>query len=1261
MYERRRGTCTDSSRPEDGGGTQGRKLFGGYKITPRPCQGSKAGLKEAVTGICMFNYECSRRSGEVVGTCTDSFLFGACCRLPPGAVYAPDDVDELVAERPENNKLPVAPTRPPPTPAPPPGSRPVASSGTIAVDPLDSAMINDLFLNAALHRPPAQGTYASPDTVLLHKNGSVVTDEGDNLEELLFNRPLTATSKSPPDTSASGLDSGPATGLGSAPAHPELTTFSYVTGPDGAAATASSPSSDHPHPTTKLVSHFASTGRPYPSEPTSWDQIVQSNSIQDTKDDKEKATTSSSSTKPYVAASTTFYTQPAPPRITKPTFYSSTTKWHTTGVTTQRLPSFRPKPSTPSPPKLTSKRPVPTLSDHFVQVPLVTANSQNGVTLPDTPADDNIEVATNAASISHILSILNNSSPTLIDQGPDPVAEPEAHPDPHNTTSGVSTWVSVNGDKPKPLSQQFNTDSTESQDDDDDLTTPSKEYPTETTSNLVTLSTFYSSKRPASTQGSSYYTSVPTRQPPPRPTPRPTTRPSARPSARPTVRPITARPPTSTTVKVHGPGFGVKPSTPQYYPSSSPASSHYSAEPSTAYETTVLFNPDVQTNVQDDDYYPTVSVTPPPADYGHYSPYPSAYPPTPPPPIHSHYEAPLTASPPPPVPSTSLRPPKPSPMPPPAPTVIVLGPYDPVTNPSSGGGYPTRRPAVPVSSTTESSALPSPNLVYTQVPSNHGQGGTVTIITKRPQRPSSVTASTTTTVTKRTPITISTSSYTTPQPIVSSEIVQTVSAQLGAGTISPGRPQTDHELVAFPPVRDPNLNVTSYPGHTTINDEDYTEYPPEYTEYTTPHLDDTNLDNKVHGFVDKIVQSLQGNFEELENVLFSGDNSSSSAKPVFYTTTTRRPTILSTLATSLRPTRTTTRRPPTRPSKPSTATITITTRKPPTKRPTTQATTKRPTTRPKPSTVPTRRPKPTKKKPTTTPPPEEDEDEDEDDQSSTSGYGSSSTATAEDWDTPDYRSQCGVRPHVKSGRVVGGKGARFGEWPWQVLVRESTWLGLFTKNKCGGVLITQKYVITAAHCQPGFLASLVAVFGEYDISGELEPKRSVSKNVRRVIVHRQYDAATFENDLALLELESPVSYDTHIVPICMPQDGEDFTGRMATVTGWGRLKYGGGVPSVLQEVQVPVIENSVCQEMFQTSGHAKNIIGSFLCAGYANGQRDSCEGDSGGPLMVERDDGHWVLVGTVSHGIKCAAPYLPGVYMRTTFYKPWLKSITGVS
>lgn len=88
------------------------------------------------------------------------------------------------------------------------------------------------------------------------------------------------------------------------------------------------------------------------------------------------------------------------------------------------------------------------------------------------------------------------------------------------------------------------------------------------------------------------------------------------------------------------------------------------------------------------------------------------------------------------------------------------------------------------------------------------------------------------------------------------------------------------------------------------------------------------------------------------------------------------------------------------------------------------------------------------------------------------------------------------------------------------------------------------------------MASLVAVFGEFDLSGELESRKAIVKNVKRVIIHRSYEPATFENDIALLELESPVQFDQHIVPICLPDDNEDFVGRMATVSGWGRLKYG---------------------------------------------------------------------------------------------------------
>jgi len=150
---------------------------------------------------------------------------------------------------------------------------------------------------------------------------------------------------------------------------------------------------------------------------------------------------------------------------------------------------------------------------------------------------------------------------------------------------------------------------------------------------------------------------------------------------------------------------------------------------------------------------------------------------------------------------------------------------------------------------------------------------------------------------------------------------------------------------------------------------------------------------------------------------------------------------------------------------------------------------------------------------------------------------------------------CGVRSVSKTARIVGGKAAAFGRWPWQALVKESTWLGLFSKNKCGGVLISDKYVLTAAHCQPGFLASLTVVLGDFDLSSDSEgTKYSVTKNVRRVIVHRDYNAQTFENDIALLELESAVDFQPHIVPVCMPTVEEVTVGSKCYVTGWGRLK-----------------------------------------------------------------------------------------------------------
>ncbi|KAL7036248.1 hypothetical protein ACKWTF_008762 [Chironomus riparius] len=475
----------------------------------------------------------------------------------------------------------------------------------------------------------------------------------------------------------------------------------------------------------------------------------------------------------------------------------------------------------------------------------------------------------------------------------------------------------------------------------------------------------------------------------------------------------------------------------------------------------------------------------------------------------------------------------------------------------------------------------------------------------------------------------------TQRPGVLSTAIYAVSP--GLINTSGGEPENDTPIMNnddfsnFPPVRNPNLNMTA-----TNNVQE--------SDISTPSfIEDSQLNNKIDLLVNKLIESMQGNLDNLVDIVYDKKNVSSvnldnkkknttlaDAPPTKVPKTTvkqtapTKPPAKTTTAPPGRPSsqQQTSKKPPAKTSTAATTKKPITTKKPATQKPNAQTTSKKPPNR---VTSASTTKKPTKKATTTTTTTEaplaqdeylEGEEapvEEEGGQEETVEEGDE-TNVVDETDveqpaaTPSGKIQCGVRPQYKKGRIVGGTAAAFGEFPWQVLVRESTWLGLFTKNKCGGVLISNSYVLTAAHCQPGFLASLVAVFGEHDISGELETKRSVTKNVKRVIVHRQYDAATFENDLAILELESPVRYDSHIVPVCMPPDGTDYTGKVATVSGWGRLKYGGGVPSVLQEVQVPIIENTVCQDMFEHAGHKKKILSSFLCAGYANGQKDSCEG-----------------------------------------------------
>jgi len=259
--------------------------------------------------------------------------------------------------------------------------------------------------------------------------------------------------------------------------------------------------------------------------------------------------------------------------------------------------------------------------------------------------------------------------------------------------------------------------------------------------------------------------------------------------------------------------------------------------------------------------------------------------------------------------------------------------------------------------------------------------------------------------------------------------------------------------------------------------------------------------------------------------------------------------------------------------------------------------------------------------------------------------------------------QCG-RPLSANRRVLDGQPAGFGSFPWQALIRVG-------KGKCGGVLVNRRHVVTAGHCiKNKNLGSVVVTLGEYHLKSKSEPLPTQSFSVVQAFVHPrfQFSPAADRYDVAVLRLERPVRYAPHITPICLPEAGRDPSpGTHAYVAGWGALipdDVTGPLlpllvpevkrPSVLQVVNVPVVTNQRCERWHQNAGIKVTIWPEMVCAGYRQGGKDSCKGDSGGPLMVQQADGRWVLIGLVSAGFSCGKPGQPGIYHRISSTSDWI-------
>uniref|UniRef100_A0A224XHV2 Putative trypsin-like serine protease n=1 Tax=Panstrongylus lignarius TaxID=156445 RepID=A0A224XHV2_9HEMI len=250
---------------------------------------------------------------------------------------------------------------------------------------------------------------------------------------------------------------------------------------------------------------------------------------------------------------------------------------------------------------------------------------------------------------------------------------------------------------------------------------------------------------------------------------------------------------------------------------------------------------------------------------------------------------------------------------------------------------------------------------------------------------------------------------------------------------------------------------------------------------------------------------------------------------------------------------------------------------------------------------------------------------------------------------------------VRSGEplVVGGTDAMPKEFPHmaQIGYGESpriSWL-------CGGSLISERFVLSAAHCTkpnnrgPAKWARL----GDLNTATDSDDAQTVIARIAERYDHPGYDAIKLYNDIALYKLERDVQLNHYLRPVCL--DVGDRSDKSAIATGWGHTEWGGRGSATLKKVSLNIVSTSRCNETYASSiGRQlpEGIVGSsMMCAGDEQG-KDTCQGDSGGPLQVALSEPYCMFsqIGITSFGRACGSN-IPGVYTRVSNYISWIEKI----
>uniref|UniRef100_A0A1B0GM42 Peptidase S1 domain-containing protein n=1 Tax=Phlebotomus papatasi TaxID=29031 RepID=A0A1B0GM42_PHLPP len=213
---------------------------------------------------------------------------------------------------------------------------------------------------------------------------------------------------------------------------------------------------------------------------------------------------------------------------------------------------------------------------------------------------------------------------------------------------------------------------------------------------------------------------------------------------------------------------------------------------------------------------------------------------------------------------------------------------------------------------------------------------------------------------------------------------------------------------------------------------------------------------------------------------------------------------------------------------------------------------------------------------------------------------------------PEFKPQnlkCGIpairprRDYFRMLKIIGGRSARRGQWPWQVAI-----FNRFKEAFCGGTLISPLWIITAAHC---VRKRLYVRLGEHNL--EVPDRTEVEYRVEYAIKHPKYDKKTVDNDVAMLKLPREMIPSPFIGFACLPDKFQSLpVGAQCTIIGWGKKRdQDDAGTNVLHEAEVPIITNEECKAVYYDYTITKNMF----CAGHKKGRIDSCSGDSGGPIL----------------------------------------------